>query len=159
MILYYTGIRASELSGLTWDSLSNDEITINKQIYPKVKRFTNTKSKNSNRIIPLNKTLKSEINKYRVSEKVFNIDNRIFKQKHMGSKLNKTLNNICKDTHLEGVTCHDFRHTFITNLVQSKVDIITVANLAGDDVGTIIKNYVHKNEKTKQLSKIAVESI
>lgn len=159
LILYYTGMRASELSGLTWDSLSNNEIIINKQIYPKVKGFTDTKSKNSNRIIPLNKTLKSEINKYRVNEKVFNIDNRIFKQKHMGSKLNKALNNICKDTHLEGVTCHDFRHTFTTNLVQNNVDIITVANLAGDDVGTVIKNYVHKTEKTKQLSKIAVESI
>ena len=158
-LLYYTGLRASELSGLTWDNIGKNEITINKQLYPSSRQFTSTKSKNSNRIIPINQALKKEIATYRANHKVVYIDNRVFKQKIMGEKLNKILNQICKNTKLEGVTCHDFRHSFITNLIQNKVDVITVAYLAGDNVNTIIAKYIHINSKTKELSKQAVELI
>ena len=158
-MLYYTGLRISELNGLTWDCVNNDELIINKQWTNTAKNFTGTKSKNSNRTIPINKTLKREILKYKASRRVIFIDNRLFKLKRLGQKVNLKLNDICKDTHLEGISCHDFRHTFITNLVQNNIDVITVAYLAGDDVKTIIDNYVHVNEKTKDLSKQAVNMI
>lgn len=158
-ILYYTGIRISELNGLTWDSITNNEITISKQLYMKEPDFTSLKSENSNRTIPIHKELKTRIRKFKLSQKVVSIDKRLFKWKQLNIKLNDTLKVICQDTHLEGITCHDFRHTFITNLVQNKVDIITVAYLAGDNVKTIIDNYVHINKKTKDLSKQAVNLI
>ena len=158
-ILYYTGIRISELNGLTWDSITNNDITISKQLYMKEPDFTSLKSENSNRTIPIHKELKTRIRKFKLSQKVVSIDKRLFKWKQLNIKLNDTLKVICQDTHLEGITCHDSRHTFITNLVQNKVDIITVAYLAGDNVKTIIDNYVHINKKTKDLSKQAVNLI
>lgn len=158
-ILYYTGIRISELNGLTWDSITNNDITISKQLYMKEPDFTSLKSENSNRTIPIHKELKTRIRKFKLSQKVVSIDKRLFKWKQLNIKLNDTLKVICDDTHLEGITCHDFRHTFITNLVQNKVDVITVAYLAGDNVKTIIDNYVHINKKTKDLSKQAVNLI
>lgn len=157
-ILFYTGMRISELSGLTNDCVSSTEIHINKQWSVKTHKFTSLKSKNSERYIPIHPKLKASINK-RKQDKVVSIDNKFFKYKQMNEKLNKSFMKYLKHTEYEGVTCHDFRHSFITNLVQSNVDVITVATLAGDDINTIMKYYVHKSEKTNNKTKQAINSL
>lgn len=159
IILYYTGIRISELNGLTWNNITKDSITINKQLYTSNKTFSDTKSINSDRVIPINNKLIKHLQWWRRFQKITNIDNRLFTLKALEQKVNKQLRKILKNTYLEGLTCHDFRHTFITKLIQNNVDLITVAYLAGDDLNTIIKNYAHVNKKTKELSKQAIQSL
>lgn len=159
IILYHTGLRISELSGLTWDCITDNNIIINKQFSNKYGEFREPKSENSVRTIPIHSNLRIYIKKWKKSQTTIDISNRIFNKKAMGQKIAIELKRITEGTHLEGLTPHDFRHTFITNLVQNKTDIITVAYLAGDRVETIINNYVHTNKKTMDLSKQAVEMI
>ena len=158
-ILYHTGIRVSELAGLTWDCITDNNIIINKQLYSKFDTFSETKSENSVRTIPIHSNLRKHLKNWKNHQTVIDINNKVFNVNGMGQKITKELKKATKGTYLEGVTPHDFRHTFITNLVQNKTDIITVAYLAGDRVETIIKNYVHTNKKTMDLSKQAIEMI
>ena len=158
-ILYHTGIRVSELAGLTWDCITDNNIIINKQLYSKFDTFTETKSENSVRTIPIHSNLRKHLKNRKNQQTVIDINNKVFNTNGMGQKITKELKKATKGTYLDGVTPHDFRHTFITNLVQNKTDIITVAYLAGDRVETIIKNYVHTNKKTMDLSKQAIEMI
>lgn len=156
--LFYTGVRISELSGLTNDSISNTEIHINKQYSVKVNKFISLKSENGERYIPIHPKLKKSI-RQKGQNKVVSMDNKFFKYKHLDEKINKSFKKYLTNTEYEGVTCHDFRHSFITNLVQNNVDVITVASLAGDDINTIMKYYVHKSKKTNKITKQAINSL
>jgi site-specific recombinase XerD len=48
------------------------------------------------------------------------------------------------------ITWHSARHTYGQLLHEEEVDIATVANLMGDNIQTVIKNYVRISEKTKR---------
>lgn len=156
--LFYTGMRISELSGLTNDCITSTEIHINKQRSVKTHEFISLKSENGERYIPIHPKLKRSIQQ-RKQNKVVSIDNKFFKYKQMNEKLNKSFKKYLANTEYEGLTCHDFRHSFITNLVQNNVDVITVATLAGDDINTIMKYYVHKSKKTNKRTNQAINSL
>lgn len=156
--LFYTGVRISELSGLTNDCITSTEIHINKQYSVKANKFTSLKSENGERYIPIHPKLKKSI-RQKGQSKVVSMDNKFFKHKHLDEKINKSFKKYLTNTEYEGLTCHDFRHSFITNLVQNNVDVITVASLAGDDVNTIMKFYIHKSKKTNKTTKQAINSL
>lgn len=156
---YYQGLRASEIAGLTRDNITPTILEINKQRSVIEQKFVTPKSKNSYREIPIKKELYVELMKYKTSLKSIDITNRIFPEKYLGIKVNNELKRVLKDTKYEGLTTHDFRHSFITNLVQKNVDVKTVAYIAGDKVETILKNYVHTNKNTLDIASKAINSL
>lgn len=156
---YYQGLRASEIAGLTWDNITPTILEINKQRSVIEQKFVPPKSKNSYREIPIKRELYVELMKYKNSLKSINITNRIFPEKYLGIKVNNELKRVLKDTKYKGLTTHDFRHSFITNLVQKNVDVKTVAYIAGDTVETILKNYVHTNKNTLDIASKAINSL
>lgn len=156
---YYQGLRAGEIAGLTWDNITPTILEINKQWSVKEQKFVTPKSKNSYREIPIKKELYVELMKYKTSLKSIDITNRIFPEKYLGIKINNELKRVLEDTKYEGLTTHDFRHSFITNLVQKNVDVKTVAYVAGDKVETILKNYVHTNKNTLDIASKAINSL
>lgn len=156
---YYQGLRAGEIAGLTWDNITPTILEINKQWSVKEQKFVTLKSKNSYREIPIKKELYVELMKYKTSLNSIDITNRIFPEKYLGIKINNELKRVLGDTKYEGLTTHDFRHSFITNLVQKNVDVKTVAYIAGDTVETILKNYVHTNKNTLDIASKAINSL
>lgn len=158
-ILFYTGLRISELSGLTNDSITANELIINKQYSQKLNKFTSLKSENGQRIIPLHPIAKKAIKEYQKTKKVQNINNRLFNQKSLINTTNSNLNKSLKNTPYEGLTCHDFRHSFVSNLIQNNIDVTTVAKLAGDKVQTILQTYTHSTKKQEELSKQAINTL
>lgn len=158
-ILFYTGLRISELSGLTNDSITANELIINKQYSQKLNEFTSLKSKNGQRIIPLHPKAKKAIREYQKQKKVQNINNRFIDQKYLVTSTNYNLRKSLKNTPYEGLTCHDFRHSFVSNLIQNNIDLTTVAKLAGDNVRTILQTYTHPTKKQEELSKQAISTL
>lgn len=157
--LFYTGLRISELAGLTNDCITNDKIIVCKQWNCKIRKFTSLKSENGEREIPINPILKSEIRKYKKSNNIINIDNKLIDISNLGGFMNYNFRTNLKNTEYEGLTCHDFRHSFISNLVSNNVDVNTAAKLAGDNITTILDKYVHSTKKAIELSIQAINSL
>lgn len=159
IFLFYTGLRISELGGLTNDCIENDRIIISKQWSSKIRKFTTPKSENGKRIIPLNPILKSEIKKYKKLNNIININNKLIESSNLTNFMNYHFKTYLKNTEYEGLTCQDFRDSFISNLASNNVDVNTVAKLEGDNMSTILDNYVHSTKRATELSIEAVNSL
>lgn len=156
---YYAGLRISEISGLTWDNITPTTLEVDKQRSILEQKFVTPKSKNGYRTIPLKKGLYQELMQYKASLQTIDITNKIFTDKYLGNNLNAEIKKVVKGTKYEGLTSHDFRHSFITNLVQKNVDVKTVAYISGDNVETILQNYVHTNKNTMDIAEKAINNL
>lgn len=153
MILYETGIRASELCGLTFNDvdLQNKRIKITHQLqwdYENKYYIDTPKSERGNRIIPLSpiavkcfenvianrKQLKNEPMVDGYVGFLF-LTNRGSPQmvKHVDQHLDTIINgyNACHEGKELHITPHTFRHTFCSRMIQSGMDIKSVQYLMG----------------------------
>jgi len=132
-------MRVSELINLKWSDIDfkNEVIFVNDS-----KNFTQ-------RLIPMNKlvldTLKSLVYGH---ERAFNFKSR----DSVGSTWRKVRNRL----NLKKYRLHDLRHTFITDLITSGVDIITIMEITGHKDIRMIKRYSHPTNSHK---KQAVEKL
>ena len=82
---------------------------------------------------------------------------RIFNWGH--GPCNHMLQKACKELELPLYHCHEFRHTFISNLIRENVPLPVISKVSGDTQETILKRYSHMFESDevmilKALSKL-----
>ena len=152
-IIYNAGPRIAEVAGLKIPDITKNHIVINKQLNHTTKKMSSVKSKNSNREIPITDEFYKELREFIKSRPTLRMDQRIFPQTEPSNALSKARRYYLNDTPYEGITFHDLRHTYITNLVISGLDLLTVAYLAGDDLNTITKTYIHLTKKNYNIAK------
>ena len=150
-----TGIRAGEMLGLTNDciDLEKREITINKQMGLEKggRTLTPCKTHNSNRTIPIPKSLVKDIKLYKELYPA-QIDNRLFRR--------KSVNNISKIVKkYVGHGIHCLRHTYATRLLASGTDIKTVSALLGDTVATVINTYVSYTDDMREKARQDIQRL
>jgi len=148
-ILYYTGIRKSELLSLNWN-----DINLGKNILT-VKSGKGKKD----RIIPLHKNVTEFLDKYLTLRLPLKC-NALFIGEN-GKRLCKcSFNNILK-TYLKiaglankGYSAHSFRHSFATQLIENGVDIFKVQKLLGHASLDATKVYInfHNTNLIKAIS-------
>jgi len=125
-ILYYTGIRRSELLNLNWDDLNLEMSTV---------RIISGKGR-KDRIIPLHNKLISLLDQY-LTSKLPLVCNALFIGSHGKRLCKNSLYNIFKMyLKISGLdskkhTTHSLRHSFATHLVEAGVDIFSVQRLLG----------------------------
>ncbi len=131
----YTGMRRSELFGLTWDDVDMTQ-----------KVFVLSKTKNRRvRLIPIQADVFSILKSIQKEDgKVFNMANE-----------RRVLRRIFKKAGVVG-NWHHFRHTFCTHLLRSGVDLKTVCSLAGHSSISVTSKYLsttpsHMAEAVKRL--------
>lgn len=136
-----TGMRFSEIMGLTWDCFNekNKTLTIDKQYL--AHGFSYVKNKYGARTIPIPDDLCEVLIKRRESD-AFTESSRIINCCSCSTSANKRIKSIIGDK----FSIHSLRHTYATRLLAHGVDIRTVSALLGDTTETVMKNYVHYND-------------
>jgi len=145
------GLRLGEILGLTWNDidLKKSTLSVNKQ-WKKLKDntygFGDTKTKNSNRVVPIPPKTLTELKKYKISNisNITDMNNRIFIDKHTGTVSGRFFDKLKRLGY--DITIHDLRHTYATMLIANGVDFKTVAKFLGHDVDMTMKIYSHVNQ-------------
>lgn len=168
IILYETGLRVSELCGLTVNDLDfeNNQINIDHQLlHNKVEKYhiRSPKTKAGIRKVPMSPKAKQSFLKVLRTRPIFlnpepidGYSNFIFLtgQGHpkLGSGIESMLRRVVKsynevhDNQLPNITPHMFRHTFCTRLISSGMDIKSVQYLMGHStIKMTLEVYAHVN--------------
>lgn len=175
--LFTLGVRASELAGFLWKDLDKICENINVErgfqvlsVYDddlnKIgveRKYTQLKSYNSHRQIPIISILKEELLKYKkqimeslniTDEK--ELDNESIFRTKLGNisapYLRHRLNNVLKKYNFRKVTVHELRHTFATRCLESGIDMKTLQMLLGHaDYSTTANIYAHVLQDRKNM--------
>lgn len=159
-IARYTGMRLSEVYGLTWNDidLENHQIYVNKQLsYIKgVITFEKTKTANSVRILPIPPILEKILIEYQTHELEFEYDLVLNPYKKNGVKCQ--INTYLKQFG-DNLSAHNLRHTYATKLLANGLDVKTVSSLLGDTPAMVMKTYLHYSDEMKAAASNAVANI
>ena len=173
IVLVNTGLRAGELSGLTWKDIDFEnkalyvrrgvqKVTTYDDDFNKIKRerkITDVKTENSYRVVPmLDKVVKilKEYKEQKIKEceevaelgEGFKEDDFIFKTKcnnPINSEyLRKHCQQICESHNFRKVGIHELRHTFATRAIEAGIDLRVLQEILGHaSYSTTAEIYVH----------------
>ena len=174
----FTGLRQSELLGLTWDcvNLTTGALVVEKQLARLELRdngdiFCTTKSGKIRtitmapfaiKILREQKRRQAEM-RIKAGPAWDNSSNLVFTDA-MGGPLNHRLvegafRRLAKKTGLEGVRFHDLRHTYAVNAIRAGDDTKTIqGNLGHASAGFTLDRYGHFTERMKEDSAARMES-
>lgn len=185
-ILYFTGVRIGECLALTYEDLEEFDYYKKSDKKPIIlepsEQLTEAEHLHGWRLV-VNKAYVSDIKitkdpknfKHRkipmhyIPAKMFmkvrrtHLDNggtlteRIFKQEH--SAVNNTIGSACAKNNLPEYNCHEFRHTFISNLISYGVPLPVIEKVSGDTQETILKRYSHMFEQDEVMVLKAMQNL
>lgn len=137
--LFYTGLRKSELCGLSFSDLDieNNELHLSHTVRRKGNayyisdQFKNDKSK---RIVPVPKWLTPKL-------EIF-LHKKEFPLKSYYSNLDAIITKYLVNTELPKITIHGLRHSYVSMLINKGVDIYTISCMVGHgNINTTIDTY------------------
>jgi integrase/recombinase XerD len=152
-----SGLRAKEISSLTWSMVLDSDGEISDYI-----NITNSASKGSSggRSIPINKQLKSiflDFIQYQKLHGFFNVDGNVINTQRSSSTSSQAIVNMFsrwyKDLNLIGCSSHSGRRTFITNCSR-KISTVggslrDIQYLAGHSSLQTTQRYIEGNTQSK----------
>ena len=166
-LLAFSGMRKSEALALTWNDIDFDksQITINKTLIstPKVEVST-PKTKNSNRIVFIDKKTLSILKEWELKQKkdllqkgfnalspnqlIFsNEDNRYI----IPTTIINPMNRIIRGSNLPHITVHGLRHTYATLAAQGGMSVKQLqAQLGHSDVQTTLNIYTSITDEQRK---------
>lgn len=178
-ILYYCGLRIGEALALSYDSfeefsyyskskapiwvavspedtkgehLQGKRIKVEKSYTTKTKAIKGTKNE-KDRTIPIHEHvdyLLGHLNKS--AEYQSNPKSRVERMfPWSDGAVNATLERACERLDIPKITCHDFRHSFISNLIRKSVPLSVIEKVSGDTQQTILSRYSHMFESDEVL--------
>lgn len=136
--LFFTGARIHECLQLELDDLDFEQKTV------RIKRGKGGKL----RILPLHPQLEPLLQDYIQRWRVVTKSTKLFLTQRSGGLSDAYINRILKDTverlgWSKKVTCHVFRHSFASSLVQSNVHIVVIKELLGHANVRTTSGYAH----------------
>lgn len=151
-ILYYTGIRLSELINLKVSDVANDTIKV-------------VGKRNKERVVPISKKLLSLINEYRALKakgSFIEVNNSFLLVTDKGDKLyekfvfRKVKHYLSLVTTQKNKSPHVLRHTFATQMLNAGADLNAIKELLGHSDLSATQVYTHNSiEKLKGIYKQA----
>lgn len=142
LLLLYTGLRRGEALALTWQDIDREAgvIHVTKKVNyavnpPRVDNFL--KSDNGRRDVPIIPGLAAALPDKKIG--------LVFADKHgrhlSGYALGERWTRYCRAAGIEGVTPHQFRHSYATICYEAGIDAMAAAALMGDTPEVVSKVY------------------
>lgn len=176
-IALFTGLRMSEIAGLTWDSVDMEKgiLTIDKQLVRpsyKIDKTFNSPKGGKSRIISVAPSVIATLKVQHIKQLEMRIragtawsneNNLIFTQED-GTPfyqwlIAKNFRALLDDAGLQGVRFHDLRHTYAVNAIRAGDDIKTIqGNLGHTTAAFTLDKYGHFTERMKQDSANRMEN-
>lgn len=164
-ILAFTGLRVSEALALNWNDIDESEasISINKNLsgFSSDYEVSTTKTKKSNRNIPIDAKTLQTLKKWRLRQRqlllthgVTNI-NLIFSDIHgelmFRTDIYQRSRRIAEKAKLPNIGCHGFRHTHATLMYEAGADLKDIQNRLGhSELAMTADIYTHLSKKTEK---------
>lgn len=146
--LFYTGLRIGEALGLQYEDIKGNELHLSHTFkYPQGSGggflSTEFKTPKSKRIVPTPEWLNFG-----------NGTGRIFKYSHQAVREMKR--KTCERANISPIRIHDFRHSYVSMLINKGVDIYTIKEILGhENIATTMNTYGHLyDSKRKEISKL-----
>ena len=184
-LLYYTGIRIGEALALTYSDfeefsyykkgaeplriapsselvknkhLQGTRVIINKSFVSRENLLKDTKNYKK-RTIPLSPS--TERLYMRLKEEHLlsggNMEDKIFTLTY--SAYDSTIRKACNNLNIPVCSCHDFRHTFISNLIKKNIPLTVIEKVSGDNQNTILQRYSHMFESDEVMILTALQDL
>lgn len=184
-LLFYTGLRIGEALALTYNDfetfrytkktdeplkdtynselsqsryLQGTRVIINKSFSSREKLLKDTKNYKK-RAIPLSPSTEFLYTRLKEEHKQINgsLDDRIFSFEY--TAYNTTIKKVCKELNIDTCSLHDFRHTFISNLIKKNVPLTVIEKVSGDTQNTILQRYSHMFESDEIMILTALQDL
>lgn len=156
-LLYFTGMRIGELAARTWEDINNSMLYVHSRYNYRSHRIIEGTKNGSVRHVPLNKLLLNELDahhkKHPDSKYIIEFFNaRTKKMEPLDPKRIRRYNDaLCKKYDFKRIRIHDFRHSFISLLINNGMDAFEISNFSGNSPRVIEETYAHmfpnKNNK------------
>ena len=142
-ILYYCELRKGELKALTWKDIYFDKriLSVNKQLTQLNNKgkfeFSDTKTKDSKRIVPITKSLLNDLNElYEYDKRTYaNFNDDFFVCSDCRPIADSTLylyrSRMADKAGLKRIRIHDFRHSYASLLINNGANATLVAKYLG----------------------------
>ncbi len=178
IIALFTGLRESELLGLTWNSVDFDKgtLTIDKQLarrpfWQNNNIFSTPKSGKSRILLPASSVMKA-LRRQQLNQKAMKLRaGNLWNNKHNlvftntdGSPIEQTcigqrFNKIVRSAGITNVHFHDLRHTYAVNAIRAGDDIKSIqSNLGHATAAFTLDKYGHFTESMQQASAKRMEN-
>ena len=135
-LLFWSGLRISELRALTYNDIVDNEIIVNKRLEIKTKTtkgITTLKTASSNRRVVLDDELIERL-KALDSSPLFPISE---------TQIRRMLDKYCKKANVEKIRLHDFRHSHASFLLHNNMSLKLVSERLGHSSADITLRYYY----------------
>lgn len=164
----YTGMRVGEVTALKWEDITDTKIIVHRnQIEYKDEHGNNirtisdhTKTEAGMRDVAIIPQLKPIIKRIKLintfTEYVFESNGKII----LKSVLCRKLRTICKNLGINPRGMHVLRKTFITNMINGKVEQAIILSQSGHtDIATSLSYYYYNNKSVEYIAETVAKSI
>lgn len=150
IILFYVGCRVEEANALTDEKIGNGTVSINATVIRKTLdgttwKIVDTKNK-KRRTNKLSTAVDNQVTAY----KAFKAKNGIKGEFFLGGQrpipqitYQRTLAHYCALAGINKIRIHDFRHSYVSMLINYSASPALVADLIGDTLEQVLKTYGH----------------
>jgi len=138
-LLLFSGMRRSEMLGLTWDDVdfSKKEITVDKGFVTtrsKGNILKDTKTESSNRIIAIPTQLVNMLKAYKCSQETksrYVISQKKYDKRVEPNNFSRLFRTWCRQADIRNISPHSLRHTFCTLCQENSIDTFTIMQQVG----------------------------
>lgn len=160
-----TGMRYSEIAGLTYNRLNfkDNTILIDRTWDARSNKFKPTKTNNS-RVIKVENSLMQELQEFTVNQKKLQLSTYMINPEKLvfakydgipptNDSANKSLRKACKRAGIKEITFHSLRHTHVSILLYNGMDLSSIAKRVGHrSTTTTADTYAHIIEELQNKS-------